>query len=77
MFLWSGVQYNQTSMLWEAVLTRIFAVVWPRFTTLNGVAGVLALMVMIGTSLAITGAFRLRSFLKANPRHQETEACAN
>ncbi|HEV8412508.1 MAG TPA: hypothetical protein VGQ49_02860 [Bryobacteraceae bacterium] len=73
-FLWGGVQYKQTSMLWEAFLTLLFAVVSTRFTSLSGVAGVLALMVMIGTSMAILGAVRLRGFLKANPRPQETEA---
>jgi len=40
----------------------------------NGVRGVLTLMVMIGASMAIIGAFRLWVFLKANPRRQETEA---
>jgi len=73
-FLWGGVQYKQTSMLLEAFLTLTFAVVSTRFTSLSGAAGVLALMVMIGTSMAIIGAFRLRGFLKANPRRQETEA---
>jgi hypothetical protein len=74
LFLWGGVQYKQTSMLWEALLTLLFAVISTRFTSLSGVAGVLTLMVMIGTSMAIIGAFRLRSFLKANPRRQESEA---
>ncbi len=74
LFLWGGVQYKQTSMLLEAFLTLLFAVVSTRFTNLSGVQGVLALMVMIGTSKAIIGAFRLRGFLKANPRPQETEA---
>jgi hypothetical protein len=73
-FLWGGVQYKQISMLWEALLTLLFAVVLTRFTNLSGVEGVLALMVMIGTSMAIIGGFRLRGFLKANPRAQETEA---
>ena len=73
-FLWGGVQYKQTSMLWEALLTLLFAGVSIRFTSLSGGAGVLALMVMIGTSMAIIGAVRLRGFLKANPRPQETEA---
>jgi hypothetical protein len=31
-------------------------------------------MVMIGISMAMFGAFRLRGFLKANPQRQETEA---
>ena len=74
LFLWGGVQYKQTSMLWEALLTLLFAVVSTWFTRLGGAAGVLALMVMIGTSMAIIGAFRLRGFLKANPRLRETEA---
>jgi hypothetical protein len=73
-FLWGGVQYKQTSMLWEALLTVIFAVISTWFTSLSGVAGVLALMVMIGASMAIVGAFRLRGFLKTNPRRQENEA---
>jgi hypothetical protein len=73
-FLWGGVQYKQASMLWEAFLTLLFAVVSTWFTNLNGAAGVLALMVMIGASMAIIGAFRLRGFLKANPTRQETEA---
>ncbi len=73
-FLWGGVQYKQTSMLWEALLILIFAVISTWFTSLNGAAGVLALMVMIGTSMAIVGAFRLRGFLKTNPRRQENEA---
>jgi hypothetical protein len=73
-FLWGGVQYKQTSMLWEAPLILTFAVVSTRFPSLNGAAGVLALMVMIGTSMAIFGAFRLRGFLKANQRREETEA---
>ena len=72
--LWCGVRYKQTSMLWEALLTLLFAVVSTRFTNLSGVEGVLALMVMIGTSVASIGAFRLRGFLRANPRPQETEA---
>jgi hypothetical protein len=72
-FPWGGVQYKQTSMLWEAFLTLLFAVVSTRFTSLSGVAGVLALMVMIGTSMAILCADRLRRFLKANPPPQETE----
>jgi hypothetical protein len=74
LFLWGGVQYKQTSMLLEAFLTLTFAVVSTRFVSLNGAAGVLALMVMIGASMAIIGAFRLRAFLKANPTRQETEA---
>ncbi len=73
-FLWGGVQYKQTSMLLEAFLTLTFAAVSTWFTNLNGAAGVLALMVMIGTSMAIIGAFRLRGFLRANPGRQETEA---
>jgi hypothetical protein len=73
-FLWGGVQYKQISMLWEALLTLLFAVVSTRFTNLSGVEGVLALMVMIGTSMAIIGGFRLRGFLRANPRPRETEA---
>jgi hypothetical protein len=73
-FLWSGIQYKQASMLWEALLTLIFAVVSTWFTSLSGVAGVLALMVMIGSSMAMFGAFRLRGFLKTNPRPEETEA---
>jgi hypothetical protein len=73
-FLWGGVQYKQTSMLWEAILILIFAVVSVWFPSLNGAAGVLALMVMIGTSMAIFGAFRLRGFLKSNPRREATEA---
>jgi len=74
LFLWGGVKYKQTSMLGEALLTLLFAVVSTRFTNLSGVEGVLALMVMIGTSVASIGAFRLRGFLRANPRPQETEA---
>jgi len=73
-FLWGGLRYQQTSMLWEALLTLLFAVVSTWFTNLGGVAGVLTLMVMIGTSMAIIGGFRLRRFLKANPQPQETEA---
>ena len=72
-FLWGGVQYKQTTMLWEALLTLIFAVFSTWFTSLNGAAGVLALMVMIGTSMAIIGAFRLRNFRRDNPKRQETE----
>ena len=71
-FLWGGVQYKRTSMLWEAFLTLLFAVFSTRFANSSGVGGVLTLMVMIGTSMAIIGAFRLRSFLRAKPRCQET-----
>ena len=73
-FLWGGVQYKQTSMLWEALLTLLFAVVSTWFTNLGGFAGVLMLMVIVGTSMAIIGAFRLRSFVKNNPLRHETEA---
>jgi hypothetical protein len=73
-FLWGGVQYKQISMLWEALLTLIFAVVLTWFPSLSGAVGVLALMVMIGASMAVIGAFRFRNFLKANPRPQEMQA---
>jgi hypothetical protein len=73
-FLWSGIQYKQASMLWEALLTLIFAVVLTWFPSLSGAVGVLALMVMIGASMAVIGAFRFRNFLKANPRPQEMQA---
>ena len=72
LFLWSGVQYKRTSMLWQAFLALLFAVFSTRFANLSGVAGVLTLMVMIGIFMAIIGAFRLRSFLRANPQRQET-----
>ena len=72
--LGGGLQYKQPSMVWEAFLTLLFAASLSWFTNLNGAKGVMTLMVMVGTSMAIIGAFRLRSFLKANPRCQETEA---
>lgn len=73
-FLWGGLRYQQTSLLWEAFLTLLFAACSIWFTNLSGATGVLTLMVMIGTSMAIIGAFRLRRFLKAHPRPQEAEA---
>jgi hypothetical protein len=69
-----GLQYKQASMLWEGLLTLVFAAGLEWFTELRGFNGLGVLMVMVGVSLAIIGGFRLRSFLKANPRPQETEA---
>lgn len=73
-FLVGGLQYKQPTMIWEAFLTALFAVILGLFTNLGGGQGFEVLTVMIGTSMAIIGALRLRSFLKANPRPQETEA---
>jgi hypothetical protein len=69
-----GLQYKQASMLWEGFLTLLFAAGLEWFTDLRGMKGVGVLMITVGISMAIIGAFRLRGFLKANPRRQETEA---
>lgn len=69
-----GLQYKQASMLWGGFLTLLFAAGLEGFTDLRGFKGLGVLMVMVGISMAIIGAFRLRGFLKANPRPQETEA---
>jgi hypothetical protein len=69
-----GLQYKQARMLWEGFLTLLFAAGLEGLTDLRGIKGVGALMVAVGISMAIFGALRLRSFLKANPRPQETEA---
>lgn len=69
-----GLQYKQASMLWEGFLTLLFAAGLEGLTDLRGGKGLGALMVMEGISMAIIGAFRLRGFLKANPRPQEIEA---
>ena len=69
-----GLQYKQASMLWEGLLTLLFAAGLEGFTDLRGIKGLGALMIMAGISMAIFGAFRLRRFLKANPKPQETEA---
>jgi hypothetical protein len=73
-FLWGGLRYQQTSLLWEAFLTLLFAACSIWFTNLSGATGVLTLMVTIGASMAIIGGFRLRRFLRANPQPQETQA---
>jgi len=70
----SGLQYKQASMLWEGLLTLLFAAGLEWFTDLRGFKGLGILMVMVGISMAIIGAFRLRSFLKAHPRPREVEA---
>ncbi len=72
--LGGGFRYKQASMLWEGLLTLLFAAGLEGFTDLRGIKGVGALMIMAGISMAIFGAFRLRSFLRANPRPHETEA---
>jgi hypothetical protein len=69
-----GLQARLQRMIWEGVLTLVFGAFLYWFTDLKGSRGVMALMVMAGASIAIIGAFRFGSFLKANPRPQETEA---
>jgi hypothetical protein len=69
-----GLQYKQASMLWEGFLTLLFAAGLEGFTDLRGFKGLEVLMVIVGASMAVIGAFRFRSFLKANPKPQETEA---
>jgi len=61
-------------MLWEAFLTLLFATILGLFTNLRGGQGFEALTTMVGVSMAIIGAFRLRRFLKTNPRPRETQA---
>jgi hypothetical protein len=72
--LGGGLQYNQPTMLWEAFLTLLFAALLGLFTNLRGGQGFEVLTAMVGASMAIIGAFRLRGYLRANPRRQETEA---
>ncbi len=69
-----GLQYKQASLLWEGFLTLLFAAGLEGFTDLRGFKGPEVLMVIVGASMAVIGAFRFRSFLKAHPRPQETEA---
>jgi len=69
-----GLQVRVPRMAWEGMLTLLIGAFLYGFTDLKGSKGVMALLVMMGVSMAIIGALRLRSFVKANPRHQETEA---
>jgi hypothetical protein len=69
-----GLQYKQPSMLWEGLLTLLFAASLNWFTSLRGMKEVGALMVVVGICMASIGALRFRNFLKANPRRQESEA---
>ena len=73
-FLAGGLQYKQPTMLWEAFLTLLFATILGLFTNLRGGQAFEALTTMVGVSMAIIGAFRLRRFLKTNPRPRETQA---
>jgi len=73
-FIGGGLQYKQPSMLWEGLLTLLFAPFLSLLTNLSGMKAVGLLMITVGVSMAIIGALRLRSFLKAHPRPQETAA---
>jgi hypothetical protein len=72
--LGGGLQSKEPSMVWEGFLTLLFAACMSWFPPLRGMRGMGALMILVGVSMAIIGAFRLRSFVKANPRSQEIEA---
>jgi uncharacterized membrane protein HdeD (DUF308 family) len=69
-----GLKYKQPTMLWEGFFTVLLAVYVNLFTSLRGIDGVAVLMILVGSFMAIMGGFRLRRFLKTNPRPQETEA---
>lgn len=72
--LGGGLQYKEPSMLWEAFLTLLFAACMSWFAPLRGMRGMGVLMILVGVSMAIIGAFRPRRFLRVNPRPQEIEA---
>jgi hypothetical protein len=72
--LGGGFQYKQPSMLWEGFLTLLIAAFLTWFTNLHGWNELIVLMVTVGASMAIIGAVRLWSFLRANPKPRETEA---
>lgn len=69
-----GLKHKQPSMLWEGLLTMLFAVYLTWFTSLRGIEGLGTLMILVGLSMALLGGFRFRRYLKAHPRPQETEA---
>lgn len=69
-----GLKYKQPTMLCEGFFTILVAAFLSWFTSLRGIDGVAALMIPVGAFMAIMGGFRLRRFLKANPRPRETEA---
>lgn len=67
-----GVQYKLPHMLWLAAFSLLLGawMYWIR----AGLDGGLWVMVWLGGAIALTGASRLRSFLKANPRPEDTAA---
>jgi hypothetical protein len=69
-----GLKHKQLSMLWEGLLTMLFAVYLTWFTSLRGIEGLGTLMILVGLSMALLGGFRFRRYLKAHPRPEETEA---
>jgi len=69
-----GLRHKQPTLLWEGFLTLLFAIILTWFTSLRGISAVGALMILVGTSMAVLGGFRFRRYLKANPKPQETEA---
>ena len=69
-----GLPAKVHRMIWEGVLTLLFGAFLFWFTDLNGSKGLMALMGMIGASMVVIGAVRLRNFLKDHPTHQDMEA---
>jgi hypothetical protein len=66
-FILPGLQVKVPRMIWEGVLTLLFGALLFWFTDLTGSRGLMALMGMMGASMVIIGALRLRRFLKSNP----------
>jgi hypothetical protein len=60
-----GIQYKLTHMVWLAVLSLLLGA-WA-YEASTGLAGGLWVMVGLGIAMALTGAWKLRSFLKAHP----------
>jgi hypothetical protein len=67
-----GLQYRLPHMLWLAAFSLVLGAWMYRIRA--GVEGGLWVMLWLGGAMALTGAVRLRSFLKANPRTEDAEA---
>ncbi len=72
--IWPGLQARIPRMVWEGILILLIGAFLYWFTDWNGSRGLMAFMAIVGALIAIVGSLQLRSFLKANPRRQETPA---
>jgi hypothetical protein len=67
-----GFQYKLRRLLWLSAFSLLLAASMYRMEA--GLDGALWVMLWLGGALALTGAARLKSFLKANPRPAYTAA---